>query len=168
MARFAVFAWIDEAILNSPWKEKDRWQGEQLQRLHYHTTDAGEIFYERLNAIGFHQREVREVYFLCLALGFTGRFIHAGDEHLLEQLKISNLKLITGSAMDLPNLESEELFPEALPVTEGFPGQRDARKRFTFYTLGGIAIPVLLFGVLFMIYRFVLENVGDNFIGTLL
>jgi type VI secretion system protein ImpK len=118
--------------------------------------------------LGPHQRDVREIYYLCLALRFTGRFIHAGDEHLLEQLKISNLKLITGSAMDLPSLETEELFPEALPVAEGLPGSAGSKSAFNLYTLGGIAFPVLLFVVLFIIYRFVLDNVGDNFIGTLI
>ena len=34
VARFAIFAWIDEAILSSSWKEKDRWQGEQLPRIY--------------------------------------------------------------------------------------------------------------------------------------
>jgi len=37
LARFAIFAWIDEAILNSSWKEKHLWQGEQLQRFYYQT-----------------------------------------------------------------------------------------------------------------------------------
>lgn len=27
LARFAVFAWIDEVILSSTWSEKGRWQG---------------------------------------------------------------------------------------------------------------------------------------------
>ena len=168
LAQFAIFAWIDEAILNSDWVERGRWQGDQLQRLHYQTSDAGEIFYEKLNTLGPHQRDVREIYYLCLALGFTGRFCNPGDELLLEQLKISNLKLITGSAMDLPTLDTEVLFPEARPTTEGIPGRDKARGRFTLYTLGGIAVPVLLFCVLFLIYRFVLNNVGENFIGTLL
>ncbi|MBW1834922.1 MAG: DotU family type IV/VI secretion system protein, partial [Deltaproteobacteria bacterium] len=99
LARFAIFAWIDEAILNSSWKEKHLWQGEQLQRFYYQTADAGEIFFERLNTLGPHQRDVREVYYLCLAIGFMGRYCHEGDEYLLEQLKTSNLKLLTGSSV---------------------------------------------------------------------
>jgi len=116
LARFAIFAWIDEAILNSSWKEKHLWQGEQLQRFYYQTADAGEIFFERLNTLGPHQRDVREVYYLCLSIGFMGRYCHEGDEYLLEQLKTSNLKLLTGSSVGLPSLEKGELFPEAYPV----------------------------------------------------
>ena len=80
-ARFAVCAWIDEAILSSSWKEKHLWQKQQLQRVYYNTTEAGEQFFERLNNLGLHQRDVREVYYLCLAMGFTGRYIQeeSGD-----------------------------------------------------------------------------------------
>jgi type IV/VI secretion system ImpK/VasF family protein len=95
-ARFAVFAWIDEMILASAWDQRELWQREQLQRIHYNTTDAGEKFYERLAALGAHQREVREIYYLCLALGVKGR--HFNDEYALEQLKTSSLKLLMGSS----------------------------------------------------------------------
>ncbi|MEE9612320.1 MAG: DotU family type IV/VI secretion system protein, partial [Desulfatiglandales bacterium] len=98
-ARFAICAWADESILNSSWQEKSRWMGEQLQRLYYQTTDAGEEFFERMNRLAPHQREVREVYYLCLAMGFTGRYCHEGDDYLLEQLKTSNLKLLMGSSV---------------------------------------------------------------------
>ena len=98
-ARFVVCAWIDESILGSPWQHKDQWQREQLQRLYYNTFEAGEEVFDRLNAIGYQQNGVREVYFLCLSLGFKGKFIHPEDDFLLDQLKTSNLKLLLGSSM---------------------------------------------------------------------
>jgi len=61
LARFAICAWVDEVILGSSWNERNKWQGEQLQRLYYQTSDAGEMFFDRLNAIGPHQRDVREI-----------------------------------------------------------------------------------------------------------
>ena len=165
MARFAVCAWVDEAILTSPWKEKERWKAEQLQRLYYHTTEAGEEFFERLNNIGFYQKDIREVYFLCLAMGFMGRYCHKGDEHLLEQLKSSNLKLLMGSSVGLPSLKRGELFPEA------YPGEsveaRPQKRRFhlsallILMCLGG---PVLLYGMLYAVYQFVLTGVGEHFL----
>jgi type VI secretion system protein ImpK len=138
LARFAIFAWIDEAILNSSWKEKHLWQGEQLQRFYYQTADAGEIFFERLNTLGPHQRDVREIYYLCLAIGFMGRYCHEGDEYLLEQLKTSNLKLLTGSSVGLPSLEKGELFPEAYPVESSkmiSPKEKNASQLLRFFVL---------------------------------
>jgi type VI secretion system protein ImpK len=165
-ARFAICAWVDEAILSSLWEEKGRWQGEQLQRLYYHTADAGEIFFERLNALGPHQRDVREVYYLCLALGFIGRYCHEGDEYLLEQLKTSNLKVLTGSSVGLPSLERGELFPEAYPVESDEIGPKKAKLRFSAFALVCLGVPVALYSVLFLIYHFVLNNIGENLLST--
>lgn len=166
LARFAIFAWIDEAILNSSWKEKHLWQGEQLQRFYYQTADAGEIFFERLNTLGLHQRDVREVYYLCLAIGFMGRYCHEGDEYLLEQLKTSNLKLLTGSSVGLPSLEKGELFSEAYPVESNEVISHKGKKRFSTFTLLCLGAPLLLYSVLFLIYKFILNNIGENLLGT--
>jgi type VI secretion system protein ImpK len=166
-ARFAIWAWADESILNSSWEEKSKWLGEQLQRLYFQTTDAGEEFFERLNRLSPHQREVREVYYLCLAMGFTGRYCHEGDDYLLEQLKTSNLKLLSGSSVGLPSLERGELFPEAYPVE---PVESDVRrKRFQFspFTLAALGGPILLFSVLFLIYRFVLNGIGVDLLSRI-
>ncbi len=162
--RFAVCAWIDEAILNSNWQQKQQWQREQLQRLYYQTTEAGEEFFERLNALGLHQREVREVYYLCLALGFMGRFHQPGDEVLLEQLKNSNLKILTGSSLGLPTLEKKQLFPESYPTETIGPSVVPKKSSFPILTIVGILAPIVLFGALFFIYRFILRGVGENFI----
>jgi type VI secretion system protein ImpK len=164
LARFAVFAWIDEAILSSRWNEKNRWQAEQLQRIYYQTTDAGELFFDRLNTVGLHQRDVREVYYLCLAMGFAGRHCHAGDEFLLDQLKSSNLKLLSGSSAGLPSLERSELFPEAYATGSGTLLPR--RSGFPFFTLLCLGFPVALYLFFFVIYKFVLSNIGNNLFAT--
>ena len=161
-ARFAIFAWIDEVILSSPWNEKEKWQGQQLQRTYFQTADAGEVFFERLNMIGPHQNHVREVYYLCLAMGFTGRYIHEGDDFLLDRLKTSNLKVLMGSSMGLPALDKGQLFAEAYPrqTKEETPEQR--KRGFSPVTLVGIAFPVALFAALFLIYSFILNNIAEN------
>jgi type VI secretion system protein ImpK len=163
LARFAVCAWVDEAILNSPWQEKDQWKREQLQRIYYRTTDAGEEFFERLNRLGLHQRDVREVYFLCLALGFMGRYCHSGDEYLLAQVKASNLKLLLGSSVGLPSLERYDLFPEAYQSGTGEPLIHKRPHRFSTVTLACLIGPPVLLGVLYFIYNFSLNNIVEHF-----
>ena len=165
-ARFAVCAWVDEAILSSPWTHRNLWQREQLQRIMYNTTEAGEEFFDRMNALGFHQREAREVYYLCLALGFMGRHCHAGDDFLLSQLKSSNLQVLLGSSAGIPSLERAELFPEGYPAEMSVAAPAQAKPGFSLFTVLCIAAPVVLFGVLFLIYRFSLSGLGDNLLRT--
>lgn len=166
-ARFAICAWVDEAMLGSAWAHKGQWQRELLQRIYYNTAEAGEEFFERLNKVGLHQRDVREVYYLCLALGFMGRYGHKGDEFLLEQLKASNLKLLAGSSVGIPSLETTDLFPEAHSAAPVDMGPQKQKFRFSVFNIIMLAAPLVLFGLLFIIYRFSLSGIGDNFLNTL-
>ena len=161
-ARFAIFAWIDEVLLSSSWNEKGQWQRQQLQRTHFQTVDAGQLFFERLNMLGSHQNHVREVYYLCLAMGFSGRYIHEGDDFLLEQLKTSNLKVLMGTSVGPPTLDKGRLFEEAYPeqTDQGVPQRRN--RGLSPVTLMGIAFPVVLYGALFLVYRFILHNVAET------
>ena len=163
-ARFMVCAWIDETLLASPWNHKNQWQREQLQRIYFQTTGAGEEAFERLNALGLHQRDVREVYYLCMALGFSGRYCQKGDEYLLDQLKASNLKILLGSSLGLPSLEKAELFPEAYPKDSHEAGSQRWRFRFSALTVIGLVGPALLFGILYLIYRFALSGIRGDFL----
>ncbi len=159
-ARFAVCAWVDEMILNSDWKEKGRWQREQLQRLYYNTTNAGEEFFEHLSSLDMGRRDVREVYYLCLALGFQGQYCRDTDRFLLEQLTTSNLKLLFGNPVELPDLK-EDLFPHAYPPPseEGIKGGRFSLSPLSIAFIVG---PVVLFALLYVIYRFVLGGIAQN------
>lgn len=167
-ARFAVFAWVDETILSSQWEGRQQWMREQLQRQYYQTAESGELFFERLNGLGPHQRDVREVYYLCLSLGFSGQYCNEGDDFLLDQLKTSNLKLLTGSSMGIPSLDKEELFPEAYPLEQAQPSNIKAKRggQWSSFTLIAAGAPVVLYFVLFVIYKFILGNIGANLIGT--
>ena len=166
LARFAVFAWVDETFLASQWQGRHQWQREQLQRRYYQTADAGELFFEKLNTIGPHQRDVREVYYLCLSLGFTGQYCHEGDDFMLEQLRLSNLKVLTGSSMGVPSLDQEQLFPEAYPAGVEAGAPLPEKRRWSGFTVACAAAPIVLYGLLYLIYLFILGNIGDNLIGT--
>lgn len=165
LARFAIFAWIDEAILSSPWDGKNHWQREKLQRIYYDTDDAGEKFFEKLdlNTIGPHQRDVREIYYLCLAMGFTGKYCHEGDEMLLERVKSHNLKMLFGSSMGIPSLDKHELFPEAYqdkPAKPPAPGPRPLSP----LTLICLGIPVVIYLILFTYFSLDLKKIGEEII----
>ncbi len=172
LARFALFAWVDEILMGSAWEGKGQWQKEQLQRKYFQTADAGELFFEKLNNLGPDQKDVREVFYICLALGFSGQYCNPGDEFLLEQLRISNLKLLTGSSAGVALLKEKILFPEAYQqeVSETAFEQKSALPtgvfRFSLLSLIAIVAPAGLYLVLFIIYRFVLHNIGNTLISA--
>jgi len=164
LARFAICAWIDETILSSEWEGCRQWQREQLQRKYYNTTDAGIEFYTKLNALGLHQGDVREIYYMCLTMGFKGRYCHAEDDILLEQLKDSNLKLLMGSSVGLPDLEKMDFFPEAYSASSDVVYEKEKGGFFSALNLTFIFGPILLLGILFLIYHFILGNIVDLYL----
>lgn len=166
LARFAICAWIDEKILSSRWIHKDKWQKQQLQRRLYNTTNAGEEFFDRMNELGPHQRDVREVFYMCLCLGFVGRFCNPGDEYLLEQVRVSNLKVLSGSSISVPSIGSDLLFPRAYPTVVS-TGQVKTGWGPSLTLIAAIVSPVGLFGVLYLIYYFILKNLGESILGNM-
>lgn len=161
-ARFAVCAWADEVVANSAWHHKHLWQRERLQQIHFNTTDAGEEFFERLQALQPQQREVREVYYLCLVLGFTGRFCSAADHRHLQLLKEENLKLVTDSR--------QGAFPEGAPLFPAAYASASDRAApphgfsLSLPTLTALLAPVMIFLALFITYRITLGTMADTFL----
>lgn len=162
LAEFAIYAWIDEMLLSIDWDGRQQWQKEQLQRIYFKTTKAGEEFFDRLNALGMHQRDVREVYYLCLALGFYGRYIHKEDSFLLDQLRASNLKYLFGSTVGVPSLKTMALFPEAMPQGSEAKNLPSQKGKLSMISLLGFLVPALFFGVLYSIYALVLSGYAEN------
>lgn len=76
-SKFALVAFIDETILCSEWENKSVWLTEPLQLKLFNVFNAGEEYFTRLEQLRQNQRDnvdVLEVYFLCLSLGYRGKY----------------------------------------------------------------------------------------------
>lgn len=81
LAKYALVYWIDEVLVNSPWTHAMEWKQQILE---------WEIFQERLRADRFYEQaqvaerlagtDPLETYFLCVALGFRGKYVDARAE----------------------------------------------------------------------------------------
>jgi type VI secretion system protein ImpK len=66
------------------------------------------------------------------------------------------------SSTGLPSLEKSELFPEAYPKDSLEAGPQRRRFRSSALIVAGLIAPVLLFGFLYLIYRFTLSGTGGS------
>jgi type VI secretion system protein ImpK len=76
-ARFALVAFIDEAITGVSFSQKDAWLASPLQMELFNRYDAGEEFFRRLHQLRQRAQAnagVLEVYYLCMLLGFKGKY----------------------------------------------------------------------------------------------
>ena len=106
-AGFAVVAWADETILkHTTWKYHHEWNTYPLQLEYYQTRNAGEEFFERLEQLGAAQQTVREVYYLCLALDFSGQyFLGLEDELKLTQMRHEQARHLTRPVESVQDIE---------------------------------------------------------------
>lgn len=120
MAKYALAALIDELVLNSSWPGKASWTDRPLQLQYFNDLSAGEEFFTRLESLRRAQDpkkiDVLEVYYLCLALGFRGKY---GDLEGMVQLKTLTNDLAKGISKARepggPRLSPQGSQPHELP-----------------------------------------------------
>lgn len=76
-AKYALVALIDETVLSVPGVCRDYWFTRPLQLDVFGDNIAGEEFYNKLNKMLLEieaKKDVLEIYYICLSLGFEGRY----------------------------------------------------------------------------------------------
>lgn len=76
-AKYALVALIDETVLSVPGICRDYWFSRPLQLDLFGDNIAGEEFYNTLQKLLLQpeeKKDVLEVYYICLSLGFEGRY----------------------------------------------------------------------------------------------
>jgi type VI secretion system protein ImpK len=148
-ARFAVFSWVDEMILTSTWPHRTRWQ--HLMLSYYKTFNAGEDFFARLQNLPPHANDVREIYYLCLSLGFLGQYAFADGPSEVKKLKQALYNQLSGKQGDIRR-NYGLLFPEAYQKAVTAARAPD-RAKFFWYVVA-LSTPVVLFIVYFALLRY--------------
>ncbi len=126
LTKFALAAFIDETVISSSWDQKDEWLSEPLQILLFDTFNAGEEFFSNLNILRQRSgtnKEILEIYFLCLSLGFKGKYQLQSPELLRRIIDDLNMELHPEALTTIenlsPNAKPHENFIKA--VNKGLP-----------------------------------------------
>jgi len=104
----AICAWADERIMNAEWEGvSEVWPDTLLQKKFFNTNLGGELFYDKLKNLFSDTLVAHDVFALCLAQGFKGKYVLNLDLEEYEQKKkevINNSLVYTG--LSLPNTET--------------------------------------------------------------
>ena len=74
-AKFALAAFVDETVLAGGFPLREAWERYPLQLEYFKEALAGNKYFERLEGlIKLDEVDVVEVYYLCLLLGFKGKY----------------------------------------------------------------------------------------------
>jgi type VI secretion system protein ImpK len=88
-ARYVLCASLDEAVLSTPWGAQSEWAQQPLLVALHREAWGGEKFFEMLDRLGQDPKrhiDLMELQYLCLALGFAGKYQVAarGDARLAD------------------------------------------------------------------------------------
>jgi type VI secretion system protein ImpK len=158
-ARFAVLSWVDEMVLNSKWPHRTRWQ--HLMLAYFGTLNAGEEFFQRLEQLPPQSNNLLEIYYLCLSLGFEGRYAFGDERRELRDLKQRLYKQLCATNGDIRQ-NYPRLFPEAYQTASTQP-LAPQRSRLLLWHIGAFFVPVLLF----ISYWFILRHESDRLIALI-
>jgi type VI secretion system protein ImpK len=117
---FAVVAFLDSVVLNSTEPGRAEWERKTLQEELFGQTDAGVVFFEKLERLRSRRdsrrlADILEVYLLCLLLGFEGRYSGGlrGELHSIEERVRSRIENIRGRTQ---HLSPDGLLPAGDPA----------------------------------------------------
>ena len=87
-ARYILCTALDEAVLNTPWGQNSDWAQHSLLSSFHKEVSGGERFFQLLKSLGQNPAKnlhLLELMYLCLALGFEGRYriVQDGKDKLI-------------------------------------------------------------------------------------
>ena len=89
-SKYALIALMDETVLSVPGACRDYWISRPMQLDYFGDNVAGQEFYNKLQTLLVqpeNKKDVLEVYYLCLALGFEGKYKISNAEERLAILE---------------------------------------------------------------------------------
>ncbi len=153
-ATYALVAFLDESVLNSHNPIFADWLRKPLQEEMFGVQIAGEVFFQNLQQLlgrsdSSDLADLLEVYYLCMLLGFSGRY-SAGNRGELAQAMTMTKEKIQRIRGRFPGLSPAWMLPG-----EKVAGRSDPWVRKLGWIAGACAALMVL---LFIIYKVVLSN----------
>lgn len=149
-ARYVLCTMLDEAVLNSPWGEQSGWAQKTLLVTFHSESYGGAKFFqilERLCSDFSKHIDLIELMYICLALGFAGRFqIEAGGRAKLGDIQEDVYRRI----------QSQRAAPaqELAPHWRGIEDRRNPLIRYVpLWVIAAAAAVVLLVAFLYFYTR---------------
>jgi type VI secretion system protein ImpK len=150
VAKFALASFVDETVLTNNFHLKEEWERYPLQLEYFGEQLAGNKFFEKLLAM-LKQVDVTadavEIYYVCMLLGFKGRYGVYEKEKLLAIMQQTANALVKAG-----KIRPVELSPHWLANDQPEPPK--PRKMPTWAkigALGGLGFAFIIYMIMFLI-----------------
>lgn len=149
VSKFALAAFVDEAVLTNNFPLKNEWERNPLQLEYFGEQLAGNKFFEKLDAM-LKQIEVTqdavEIYYFCMLLGFKGRYA------VYEQDKLLAIMQETANALvKVGKIKPVELSPNWFANDQPKPPEKRGMPVWAkIGALGGLGLAFIVYLVMFL------------------
>jgi type VI secretion system protein ImpK len=150
VTKFALASFVDETVLTNDFHLKEEWEKYPIQLEHFGEQLAGNKFYDKLEAL-IRQIEVTadavEVYYVCMLLGFKGRY--AVYEH--DKLR-DTMQRTADALVKVGKISKVELSPHWLVQDQPAPPKKRGMPTWAKITaFAGLCSAVIIYLVMFLL-----------------
>jgi type VI secretion system protein ImpK len=157
IAKYLLCAFIDESVLNTPWGSRSGWGHNSLSSILFRKRVGGKEFFQildRLKQTPSEYLDLLELVYLCLSLGFEGKYRYMTNGQLsLEKERQELYHLIQRSKGD-PSPE----------LSTHWQGQRNVTnpliRHVPLWVLAGISGVILM--TVYMVFAFGIRDRSDQ------
>jgi type VI secretion system protein ImpK len=152
-AIYALCLFLDGEVASSEWTGKMQWANEPLNIVKLQDPEGGVNFFRKLDEMGERRRAVKEIFLVCLAMGFRGKY--ADLEPTQQAAKLGEIRQrILRTIHPTPLDSMDELFPEGYDPAEPLVDDVPPPPRWW------IATSLSLVGVALVVYVILLWAAG--------
>lgn len=155
-AHYALCVSLDDVVLNTPWGSRGPWQTQPLVATFHRETGNQERFFEVLRQMCNNPRKslpVIKLMYLCLSLGFVGRYRSSGGG-------VADIKRIREDVHAIVARQEKAADPELAPHVKGVRAAfRPTRARLPLWVAASAGLGLI--AALFAWFAFSLNSESD-------
>jgi type VI secretion system protein ImpK len=157
IAKYLLCALLDETVLNTPWGSRSGWGHNSLSSMFYKKLVGGEEFFQildRLKQQPSQNLNLLELAYLCLSLGFEGKYRYSNNGLLTLERQRQDLYLLIQQIKGDPQ-------PELSTRWQGIGEEKNPLIRHVpLWVLAGVAGVLLM--LIYMGFSFAIRNKSDH------
>jgi type VI secretion system protein ImpK len=149
VAKFGLASFVDETVLTNNFPLKEEWEKYPIQLEYFGEQLAGNKFYDKLEAM-LRQIDVTadavEVYYVCMLLGFKGRYaVYEQDKHL------KTMQTTADALVKVGKISKVELSPHWLANDQPEPPKKGGMPMWAkMIAFSGLGFAVILYLIMFI------------------
>lgn len=157
VSKFALASFIDETILTNDFPLKEEWEKYPLQLEYFGEQLAGNKFFNKLEAMLKQMKVTKnavEIYYVCMLLGFKGRYAVYEQDKLLQVMQKTAKALVK-----VGKIVPTELSPNWLANDQPEPPKKRGMPAWAkISAFAGVGLAILTYLVMFVMLSIFLNT----------